>query len=1169
MTKALRTSVRTGGLRQGGLQAGLGSDSIFATASLDLNFAVNKNLGTLVDATTGSNLVDFTRASSGTYVGSDGLIKTAVTNLLLRSEEFDDAVWVASVGISVTVNQIEAPNGTLTADLIAFGAADRTFRQDVVGVSGTTYTVSFYVKGTAGETLRVGSTGIPGVVANRTLTGGWDRFTFTGVSNQTTIGLLLSTFGGATARNIYLWGAQAEQSSTVGEYVKTTSTINSAPRFDHDPETGESLGLLVEESRTNLYVYSEDASQWAYTNGSYYLDSAAIAPDGSAGAYVVYPTSNIPRINPGNISLVSGTRYTFSVFCKAKEFSTVGCFWNTTSIDPDVYGSTTFVNLNTGVSSDPSIVQTVGYPNGWWRLIINGALADANATAHVTIVPGSTGNPNTIVPNGTDGIYAWGAQMEASASFPTSYIPTTTAAVTRAADVAGIYDDNFGVFRTNLLQYSEEFDQVAWNKTNSLISPNAVISPDNKLTADKHTHVGSGPRISVFNAATISAGASFTFSFYAKAGTASFAAVSIYDGTTSGNRFWFNLLTGQAGSITSIGSGYPAQTSTITSVGDGWYRCTATITNGSNTTVNIDGLSACLDTNGLLVPTVSGVYGYLWGAQLEEGSAATPYIKSDVNWTNRDSNATYYDVNGTLKKSSYNLLTYSEELDNAAWTDSGTFTWTPSTNLAPDGSLTVDKPSVVFTHWAFYDATNSAFLSGYPAAFPFTVTSSWTRQSVTITAPAGCTSLRFYPGRVGVSGSYFYQTVTVTPGTTYTASAYYKLDSASSTVLVWGAQLETGTYAGDYAKTTTTAVSTPRTAAYLPDSNGNFISAGPLLLEDAGTNFLTYSELFTGWSVNQLVPSTASVAAPDGSPTVQLFTEDNTTNVHRIFLASTTGNLTHTHSVFVKNASGTRRVYLSSDDAFGARQILTFDLQTGTLASNSGGWTDPFITAYPNGWYRIGGTITDDGVTTLFIVGLRDDALISYLGDGTSGIYVWGAQLEANPYPTSYIPTQGSTATRAADVSTSAATTVLESDWYRQDEGTVFCDSTRQFTVPTGKFPVVSSLNDGTTSNRINNSYITSNLAGLLVTTGGVSQVSIYPPTTASRRQLATSFAINSFSAAVNGGNVGTDASGTMPTVSQLRIGDMTGNNHLNGAIRRLTYWPQRLGNEVLQTITQ
>jgi hypothetical protein len=53
--------------------------------SLDLPFADNKSL---VDATTGANLVDFTRASSGTYVDSEGVIRTATTNLLLRSEEF-------------------------------------------------------------------------------------------------------------------------------------------------------------------------------------------------------------------------------------------------------------------------------------------------------------------------------------------------------------------------------------------------------------------------------------------------------------------------------------------------------------------------------------------------------------------------------------------------------------------------------------------------------------------------------------------------------------------------------------------------------------------------------------------------------------------------------------------------------------------------------------------------------------------------------------------------------------------------------------------------------------------------------------------------------------------------------------------------------------------------
>lgn len=63
-------------------------------------------------------------------------------------------------------------------------------------------------------------------------------------------------FTGDPTRGIYIWGAQLEQSSTIGEYIRTTSTINSAPRFHHDPTTGESLGLLVEEQRTNLLLNS-------------------------------------------------------------------------------------------------------------------------------------------------------------------------------------------------------------------------------------------------------------------------------------------------------------------------------------------------------------------------------------------------------------------------------------------------------------------------------------------------------------------------------------------------------------------------------------------------------------------------------------------------------------------------------------------------------------------------------------------------------------------------------------------------------------------------------------------------------------------------------------------------------------------------------------------------
>jgi hypothetical protein len=122
------------------------------------------------------------------------------------------------------------------------------------------------VKGTAGETIRFA--GQATVEAeNYTLTGEWQRLTQAWTATASAQTFNLNTSAGATARTIYVAAPQLEKSTTVGEYIPTTSTINSAPRFDHDPTTGESLGLLVEEQRTNLLLQSEDFSTtWTTTN---------------------------------------------------------------------------------------------------------------------------------------------------------------------------------------------------------------------------------------------------------------------------------------------------------------------------------------------------------------------------------------------------------------------------------------------------------------------------------------------------------------------------------------------------------------------------------------------------------------------------------------------------------------------------------------------------------------------------------------------------------------------------------------------------------------------------------------------------------------------------------------------------------------------------------------
>jgi hypothetical protein len=187
-----------------------------------------------------------------------------------------------------------------------------------------------------------------------------------------------------------------------------------------------------------------------------------------------------------------------------------------------------------------------------------------------------------------------------------------------------------------------------------------------------------------------------------------------------------------------------------------------------------------------------------------------------------------------------------------------------------------------------------------------------------------------------------------------------------------------------------------------------------------------------------------------------------------------------------------------------------------------------------------------------------------YTGTAGSGIYLWGAQLEAGSFPTSYIPTTTATVTRAADVASTSGSNF--SSWYRQDEGTFFAE------VPQANFVAgrILQFSDGTTTNRQDLAFSNSKLLAF-VNTGGSSQVNALTDNTITNSaKCSYGYKADDFAWVLNGESPKTDNTGTLPTVDRLTIGariDSPG--HLNGTIRRLTYWPTRLGNEVLQTITQ
>ena len=406
--------------------------------SLDLPFADNKSL---VDATTGANLVDFTRASSGTYVDSEGVIRTATTNLLLRSEDLTVSPWAKSAPVTVTADNSQGqPFSGPQVFRIVFSTSNETISQPITGINGVDYTGSIYIKGTAGESIRFAGSNLAGA-SNVTLTGQWQRIVFTGVSSSTSLSLVLSTFAGVTARTIYLTAAQLEQSTTVGEYIPTTSTINSAPRFDHDPTTGESLGLLVEEQRTNLLLRSEEFDiTWMPTRASVTANSI-VAPDGAltADKLVEDTTTGLHDVRQQN-AYTSGVTYTWSLFLKATgEDRNLQVIVSTSAFpgNPQIT-----VNSATGqiISSTDINARVHVFPNGWYRASFS-ATADATGSdsIFVRLLNGTTASYEG---DGTSGIYIWGAQLEAG-SFPTSYIPTTTAAATRTADVASISGSNF------------------------------------------------------------------------------------------------------------------------------------------------------------------------------------------------------------------------------------------------------------------------------------------------------------------------------------------------------------------------------------------------------------------------------------------------------------------------------------------------------------------------------------------------------------------------------------------------------------------------------------------------------------------------------------------------------------------------------------------------------
>jgi hypothetical protein len=442
------------------------------TPALDLNFAENKSL---VDDVSGSNLVTFTRTSAATYVDSNGVIKTAGLNLLLYSNKLNQffTSGVAYGGGYGGGWQNDPEDITeLTDEYGKYYNTSYSLIWSTYGTcntsSSTGYVISFFAKSSTTANIRPRLySNINGTVSTGTYVslqtggteypGGWRKFEFdmpTTTNTGNSLIIELSTGTGFDIKNI-----QVEVGDTATVYADTTSSTSGAPRFDHDPDTGESLGLLIEESRTNSEQYSQGfTSGW---NLSYAQTTTGQSdPMGGTDAILVKQTNGTStrQFIASNTGLNYGSNaFTVSVFVKYVNYDYV-IFTGRDQDGPDSRIGYLLPKLRFQFSTEtiafqestwPGSTQTLDYgfekyPNGWYRLWMTRNISVRTNRWGIAVQSDySVGisDLNFVTGDNSSSVLAFGFQAE-QGSFLTSYIPTSGSIVTRDPDLTSITGSN-------------------------------------------------------------------------------------------------------------------------------------------------------------------------------------------------------------------------------------------------------------------------------------------------------------------------------------------------------------------------------------------------------------------------------------------------------------------------------------------------------------------------------------------------------------------------------------------------------------------------------------------------------------------------------------------------------------------------------------------------------
>jgi len=534
--------------------------------------------------------------------------------------------------------------------------------------------------------------------------------------------------------------------------------------------------------------------------------------------------------------------------------------------------------------------------------------------------------------------------------------------------------------RTNVLLRSQEFDNATWSKTNATVSADTATAPDGSTTADKLiASAGSAQHYVSQTVAGLSAGEARTISVYAKFAGVQYLAIYMSQGPTQA---WFDL---QAGTVSNV-----TGSATITPLGNGWYRCTVTSASAPGASDTYELHTA--GTAGSFTHTGDGVGGvFIWGGQLERQAAfATSLIQTTSVAVTRP--ADVFSLAHTVPSAGAVL---------AIATPSPTNVGSPRIVGANSGAVTyLYQTSVAANNFGTYNGSTTVIRSGNAAVGSVSAGVSWdgTNRSVTYNGGTPATST----GSIS-NGSVASIFVGSDNGVNQFWNTYIQRILIAAQAMS-DAELQAATMPGE------------TSALRLDFARGSYKNAAGYVR----TNLLLESQTFhtASWPKGGATVSQDVIAAPNGTLTADKLVESATTAQHRVLQNVTHAAGVYTYSIYAK--AGERSWLFLQQDGIPTGQF--FDLSSGALGNATGTAPVAGIVPVGGGWYRCWMTYTAAaGTPAVYAMVASSNGVSNYAGDGASGLYIWGADLKAAGYLSSYIETGASVAAVTTFSSTNPA----------------------------------------------------------------------------------------------------------------------------------------------------